>query len=295
MYSFDQIPTHGRWRHADAGRARVQPLIDGWASSANPLDKTEVARRLLDLFLVSGELPVSTEWIFLCSRITYISTPVLLDAGAGNDWSYKETTASGTATYTRSEGLAVASVQMFADGVFSSVPDQPHRVDAKGLASVGASAVASAMQVSDKNPMVGLEGRAGLLRNLSKALSENPQFFGPDGRPGGIVGMCSVPSRDHREVLRLIKSCRLPRNSKEGYKRHTHRTRCRSLDRINRWSRIYLARAGSWQWAYLTWRRPAWRRVALPRASGHSRRVPSSRGRPGAVPQADRLDDLFTH
>jgi hypothetical protein len=51
-----QIPTHGRWRHADAGRERVKPLIDQWAASPNPPDKLEVARRLLDLFLVSGNI-----------------------------------------------------------------------------------------------------------------------------------------------------------------------------------------------------------------------------------------------
>lgn len=59
---------------------------------------------------------------------------------------------------------------------------------AQGLAAITPERVASAMQVSPSNPMVGLEGRAGLLHKLSGALSSNPQFFGPDGRPGGLVG-----------------------------------------------------------------------------------------------------------
>ena len=44
------------------------------------------------------------------------------------------------------------------------------------------------MQVSESNPMVGIEGRTSLLFNLGKALKGNTQFFGIDGRPGNIVG-----------------------------------------------------------------------------------------------------------
>jgi hypothetical protein len=35
--------------------------------------------------------------------------------------------------------------------------------------------------------MAGLEGRAGLLIRLSKALS-NQEIFGTDGRPGNMIG-----------------------------------------------------------------------------------------------------------
>lgn len=44
------------------------------------------------------------------------------------------------------------------------------------------------MQVSESNPMVGIEGRTSLLVNLGMALKANAQFFGADGRPGNIVG-----------------------------------------------------------------------------------------------------------
>lgn len=44
------------------------------------------------------------------------------------------------------------------------------------------------MQVTASNPMVGIEGRSSLLRNLSSALEANPQFFGADARPGNLVG-----------------------------------------------------------------------------------------------------------
>lgn len=101
-----QIPPHGRWRHLDAGVKRVQPIIDEWKASSQPPDDKEVCRRLIDLFLVS----------------------VLLDAGAGNVWKYTE---PGTGlVFSRSEGLGVASMHMFRDGLFSSQASvQPYRVD----------------------------------------------------------------------------------------------------------------------------------------------------------------------
>jgi len=48
------------------------------------------------------------------------------------------------------------------------------------------------MQVSESNPMVGIEGRAALLFNLSKALRASPQFFGEDGRPGNLIGILNL-------------------------------------------------------------------------------------------------------
>ena len=57
-----------------------------------------------------------------------------------------------------------------------------------GLENITSEMTAEAMQVSESNPMVGIEGRTSLLFNLSKALKANAQFFGTDGRPGNIVG-----------------------------------------------------------------------------------------------------------
>jgi hypothetical protein len=85
---------------------RVQPLIEKWASHpTNAPDTKEEARRLVDLVVVS----------------------VLLDAGAGNIWKYTEDQSGQI--FTRSEGLAVASVHMFQSGLFSSDSQQPYRVD----------------------------------------------------------------------------------------------------------------------------------------------------------------------
>ena len=110
---------------------------------------------------------------------------VLLDAGAGAKWSYKSKESGKV--YARSEGLAVASLEMFKLGVFSSDPNQPHQVDAAGLNKVTVETLAKGMQVSESNPMSGLDGRAGLLIRLAGAL-QNTEMFGVDGRPGNMIG-----------------------------------------------------------------------------------------------------------
>ncbi|KAI9000381.1 hypothetical protein DFJ74DRAFT_639823 [Hyaloraphidium curvatum] len=164
-----KVPAHARWRHyAAGGPDRAEALISEWGagSEVNTLEKT---RRLVDLTVIS----------------------VLVDAGAGPDWKYTE---EGGKTYTRSEGLAVASVDMFRKGLFSSSSTSKHHVDAKALKSLQAQALAAAFQHSDSNPLVGLEGRHDLLKRLGEALESSPQFFdpafgspNPSPRPGNMV------------------------------------------------------------------------------------------------------------
>jgi hypothetical protein len=134
------IPFHSRWRQFEAGGR------DRWAALAERLKglpKEEIARRRMDLAVVS----------------------VLLDAGAGPAWSYRE---PGTGeTYARSEGLGVASIQMFANGAFSrDAKGDPLRVDAERLAALAPADIAMGFQVRAHNPLTGLEGRAELLRKL---------------------------------------------------------------------------------------------------------------------------------
>ncbi|KAI9511379.1 DUF1688-domain-containing protein [Russula earlei] len=173
------IPPHGRWRHLDAGTSRIAPLIAHWDALEPPPNREEKTKRLIDLFLVS----------------------VLLDAGAGNDWSYHDETSGKS--FSRSEGLGVASFNMFREGFFSGDARQPHQVDAKGLERITVEQTAQAMQVSSGNPMVGLEGRASLLVNLSHALKSNPTFFGVEGRPGNMIDYLeseSIPDGPTRRV-----------------------------------------------------------------------------------------------
>lgn len=152
-----QIPYHARWRHFAAGS------IDRWGQLAGTLkaDKDEIARIRFDLCVVS----------------------VLLDAGSGPLWKYDE---EGR-TVTRSEGLAVASLHAFRTGLFSGDrAGQPLRADAAGLIPLAPNAIAHAFQVSDGNPLVGVEGRAALMRNLGQALKARPDLFGSDARIGGL-------------------------------------------------------------------------------------------------------------
>lgn len=161
------IPFHSRWRHFEAGGH------DRWAALAprlKDLPKEEVARRRIDLAVVS----------------------VLLDAGAGPAWSYRE---PGTnETYTRSEGLGVASFHMFAGGAFSrDSKGDPLRVDAERLAALMPMDIAMGFQVKAHNLLTGLEGRAGLLRKLGGVgLARPGALFDVIAKDGGTVKAAAI-------------------------------------------------------------------------------------------------------
>jgi Protein of unknown function (DUF1688) len=166
-----KIPYHSRWRHFSAGG------IDRWNELAARIDAdaTERARVAIDLATVS----------------------VLLDAGAGGDWRYREG-ATGL-SFARSEGLAVASFDMFRAGALSSDPDRPWRVDAEALIKVDAATLARHFQVDAGNPLVGLEQRSALLRRLGKALVHRAALFGrAPARPGNLVDYFLAIARERR-------------------------------------------------------------------------------------------------
>jgi hypothetical protein len=157
-----EAPFHSRWRHF------VTSGFDRHADLAEDIkDSTARARADFDLAIVS----------------------VLLDAGAGPQWRYHDPVTTGDLA--RSEGLAVASLNLFARGDFSSRrgdgADQL-RIDADALTNLDTETLRDGFQVTDSNPLVGLEGRAELLRALGRLVGQRPEIFArhDSPRPGGF-------------------------------------------------------------------------------------------------------------
>jgi uncharacterized protein DUF1688 len=170
-YPTGAVPFHSRWRHFVIGGE------DRWAAIADKVkwpDAAARARAEFDLGIVS----------------------VLLDAGAGPAWRYRDA-ASGT-SIGRSEGLALASLDMFAKGMFSAKPDDPLRADAEALAMLPVADLETGFQMSPDNPLVGIDGRAELLRRLGElVLTKRDIFANTDSaRPGGLFDHLAACAAD---------------------------------------------------------------------------------------------------
>jgi hypothetical protein len=175
------VPFHSRWRHF---------VLNGdnrWAAIASQTrwsDAATRARAEFDLAIVS----------------------VFLDAGAGPTWRYRDQK-SGVAIG-RSEGLALASLAMFESGVFSANASDPLRADGSALARLSQSDVAHGLQVSDANPLVGLEGRVELLRSLGRLVTSKGNIFGRQDapRPGGLFDQIASRAENNRLPAPIILS-----------------------------------------------------------------------------------------
>jgi hypothetical protein len=150
------VPFHSRWRHFTAGGGDRAALV---APDANPAER---ARARLDLAIVS----------------------VLLDAGAGPGWAYRE--AETGLVVGRSEGLAVASLRAMRAGLFSADPTDAWRADAAALGRMSAERLAEAFQHGPDNPLAGVDGRALLLRRLGEVAVIQPELFGSPARLGNL-------------------------------------------------------------------------------------------------------------
>jgi hypothetical protein len=156
-----EIPFHSRWRHF---------AIDGddrWITVAATARWPCVAARAraeFDLAIIS----------------------VLLDAGAGATWRYRDAVTGRDIG--RSEGLALASLAMFCGGLFSAKLTDRLRVDAIKLAELTTAALGNGLQAGPDNPLLGIEGRVGLLRRLGGAVMGAPSIFArnDEPRPGGL-------------------------------------------------------------------------------------------------------------
>ena len=144
-----RIPLHSRWRHFETrdGASRWA-TVSGKAGLAG----AERARSAVELAVVS----------------------VLLDAGAGSKWRYRD--ALTGETIGRSEGLALATFDLYCRGMLSSTPAQPLRADATALGRMDPAAFAQAFQLGDHNPLHGIGGRFRCLRALGRTVATRPEF-----------------------------------------------------------------------------------------------------------------------
>ena len=165
-----EVPLHSRWRHFEFQG------VDRWAALAagRSWSLEEAARAAFDLAIVS----------------------VLLDAGAGPRWTFHDR-GSGVRTG-RSEGLALATLSLFEEGAFSVDPSDPLRVDASVLRDLSLEKLRHGLQINDANPIIGIEGRIGLLRRLGQVVTEHPEIFGErdSPRPGGLFDALAAGSRN---------------------------------------------------------------------------------------------------
>jgi hypothetical protein len=170
------VPYHSRWRHFSAGGVDRASLV---GAGAAPVAR---ARAQIDLAVVS----------------------VLLDAGAGGRWRFHE--AATGRVYSRSEGLAVASLRAMQAGLFSSEAADSWRADAAALSKISAASLAVAFQHGAGNELVGLEERAALLRRLGHACAGNPALFGSPARLGNLYDYWSAGRREipAPEILRTL-------------------------------------------------------------------------------------------
>jgi len=94
----------------------------------------------------------------------------------------------------------VASLRLFESGGFSDRTGDPLRADGQALADLTAEALARGFQVGPDNPLVGLEGRAALLRRLGAQCLARPDLFarGDTSRPGGLFDVLVARAEDGR-------------------------------------------------------------------------------------------------
>jgi hypothetical protein len=212
-----RIPYHSRWRHFEAGGVDRKGELDALLAERSAAD---IARARIDLTVLSVLLDAGAgaQWRYTeRPELDTLALPVhrqkgddllaMLGAAAGTASTTKpdaETAAAAPdtpapsppsppsspapsrATYSRSEGLGVASFRAFVAGVFSADPADPLRADALALKRLDAAALRAVFQSSPSNPLVGLEGRAALLARLGELLEEQARQHGGAARPGRL-------------------------------------------------------------------------------------------------------------
>ena len=158
QYPTLDVPYHSRWRHFNVGEldriAVVNEILKG-------IPARERCRSKIEMAIIS----------------------VLLDAGAGDVWGFVDN--NSRSRHKRSEGLAIASLYAYGDGVFGP---EPFVATGERLRAITPGELGQSFQVSKDNPLLGVEGRCALLNALGRVIAARPQDFkGSPGRLGGIL------------------------------------------------------------------------------------------------------------
>jgi hypothetical protein len=169
-----RIPYHARWRHFVFGGRDLWAEIAAECKWESP---AAAGRAAFDLAITS----------------------VLLDAGAGAEWRYRDSLCMAA----RSEGLALASLRWFERGGFADFgSNDPWRADAVALSRIDGAVIDQAFQVGPGNPLAGAHGRAALLNRLGRAVSTRPDLFAKADtpRPGGLFDLLVEQAGAAREL-----------------------------------------------------------------------------------------------
>lgn len=179
------IPYHSRWRHF--GAIDPLPILGrGWRRVAEPGEgngarESQTVTPLTRHASRATLSPFRGEGLELARRAADLAVvSVLLDAGAGDAWRYRD--AAIGETLARSEGLAVASLRMFEAGGFAD------------LEALTATRLADGFQVTAANPLIGLEARVALLNRLGAAMRARPELFGDTPRFGTLIDRLIAPA-----------------------------------------------------------------------------------------------------
>ncbi|KAI7897365.1 uncharacterized protein EV154DRAFT_535315 [Mucor mucedo] len=165
------IPVYGRWRHFDIGnKLRLNILMKTWSSQG--ITSLEQTKRLIDILVVA----------------------CLMDMKPCQNYVYREQ--STGRLLKRKDGIAVALLDMFVAGAFSTDPSQPYRVDSEALMDLSLETLKNGLQFNEQNTFVGIEERHELLNHLGYALKTRQDYFGREThRPGNMMDyLLSHPS-----------------------------------------------------------------------------------------------------
>ncbi|QDG74505.1 DUF1688 family protein [Labrenzia sp. PHM005] len=157
-----QIPPYGVWRLFEAGG------VDRWSALAS-----------------AREFQTADELLTAASDLAILA--VYMDVSTPPGWSYEDTMAGTVAT--GRQATALAAINMFAAGSFSSDPVDPFRVDADALIRLETEELASGLQWNAGRDAALLKKLQRHLKRFGEALALRADLFGEGEttRPGNLL------------------------------------------------------------------------------------------------------------